>query len=94
MLNNKIFRTENLHKFTENMSSSSRSDKKARLDSRELSTPTREPSTSHSLPKKVYEVWGKLVLLQDLLQAGVVDIKGGDGKLAYCFFQVVDKIVR
>ena len=74
------------------MSSNSRSNKKFRIDSRD-STPTAEPSTSHSLPKKVYDMRGKLVLLQDLLQAGVVDIKGGDGKLAYCFFQVVDKIV-
>ena len=74
------------------MSSSSRSDKKVRLDSRDISTPA-ESSTSHSLPKKVYEVRGKLVLLQELLEAGVVDIKGGDGKLAYCFFQVVDKVV-
>ena len=76
------------------MSSSSRSDKKVRKDSHDLITPTAEPGTSQTsqgLPKKVYEVRGKLVLLQDLLQAGVVDIKGGDGKLAYCFFQVVDK---
>ena len=51
------------------------------------------PNSSQSLPKKIYEERGKLVLLQDLLQAGVVEIKGGDGKLAYCFFQVVDKIV-
>ena len=70
------------------MSNSSRSDKKIRTTSS-----TEPPSTSQSLPKKVYEERGKLVLLQDLLQAGVVDIKGGDGKLAYCFFQVVDKIV-
>ena len=75
------------------MSSNSRSDKKVRIGSSEISTPTAEPSTSHSLPKKVYDMRGKLVLLQDLLQAGVGDIKGGDGKLAYCFFQVVDKIV-
>ena len=72
------------------MSSNSRSDKKVRTDSRDISS---EPTTSHSLPKKVYEVRGKLVLLQDLLQAGVVDIKGGDGKLAYCFFQVVYNLV-
>ena len=75
------------------MSSSSKN-KKVRIDSRDISTPiSNEPSTSHSLPKKVYEVRGKLVLLQELLEAGVVDIKGGDGKLAYCFFQVVDKVV-
>ena len=45
--------------------------------------------TSPSLPSKVYEVQGEVVLLQELLQAGVVEIKGGDGRQAYCFFQVV-----
>ena len=76
------------------MSGSSRSDKKVRIDSHGISPPTNTepPSTSHSLPKKVYEIRGKVVLLQELLQAGVVDIEGGDGKLVYCFFQVVDKI--
>ena len=73
------------------MSGSSRSDKKVRIDSPQ--TNTELPSTSHSLPKKVYEIRGKVVLLQELLQAGVVDIEGGDGKLVYCFFQVVDKVV-
>ena len=77
------------------MSGSSRPDKKVRIDSRHFSPPTnsKPATTSHSLPKKVYEIRGKVVLLQELLQAGVVDIEGGDGKLVYCFFQVVDKVV-
>ena len=67
------------------MSSSSRSDNKGRSSYGEAPRPRVCPS----LPEKVYETKGKLVLLQEFSQAGVVEIKFGDGRLAYCFFQVV-----
>ena len=51
-------------------------------------------TTPPSLPSKVYEVRGEVVLLHDLLQAGVVEIKGGDGSLVYCFFQVILEPLR
>ena len=49
------------------------------------------PKCSPSLPSKVYDCKSKVVLLQEFLQAGVVEIQGGEGKLAYCFFQVLPK---
>ena len=45
--------------------------------------------SSPSLPSKVYDCSGRVVLLQEMLQAGVTEIRGGDGRLAYCFFQVL-----
>ena len=68
------------------MSGSSRSSTRTKPDTAEL-------SSSSSLPSKVYEVKGEVVLLNDLLKAGVVEIKGGDGRLVYGFFQVVAHIV-
>ena len=50
------------------------------------------PKSSPSLPSKVYDCKSKVVLIQDILQVGVVEVQGGDGKLAYCFFQV-DNII-
>ena len=52
------------------------------------------PKCSPSLPSKVYDCKSKVVLLQEFLQAGVVEIQGGEGKLAYCFFQVLPKPKR
>ena len=46
------------------------------------------PPASPSLPSKVYDCRGAVVHLQDMLRAGVVEIQGGDGRSAYCFFQV------
>ena len=43
---------------------------------------------SPALPSKVYDCKGAVVHLQDMLRAGVVEIQGGDGRSAYCFFQV------
>ena len=45
--------------------------------------------SSPSLPSKVYDCSGRVVLVQEMLQAGVTEIRGGDGRLAYCFFQVL-----
>ena len=46
-------------------------------------------SAGQSLPSKIYDCQSKVVLIQDLLQAGVAEIQGGDGRLVYCFFQVM-----
>ena len=46
-------------------------------------------SAGQSLPSKIYDCQSKVVLIQDLLQAGVAEIQGGDGRLVYCFFQVI-----
>ena len=48
---------------------------------------------SPGLPSKVYDCRGAVVHLQDMLRAGVVEIQGGDGRSAYCFFQVNTKSV-
>ena len=56
----------------------------------DVSSSSGPPSqSSPSLPSKVYDCSGRVVLLQEMLQAGVTEIRGGDGRLAYCFFQVL-----
>ena len=50
--------------------------------------------TSPTLPSKVYDCKSSVVLVQDLIQSGVAELEGGDGKLAYCFFQAKDVITK
>lgn len=49
---------------------------------------------SPTLPSKVYDCKSSVVLVQDLIQSGVAELEGGDGKLAYCFFQAKDVITK
>ena len=45
------------------------------------------PRVSPSLPSKVYDCRASVVLVSDLLGAGIIELEGGDGKLAYCYFR-------
>merc|ERR1719419_1614734 len=49
---------------------------------------------SPTLPSKVYDCKSSVVLVQDLIQSGVAELEGGDGKLAYCFFQAKDILMK
>ena len=72
------------------MSSSSSRHQTGSSLSCDVSSSSGPPSqSSPSLPSKVYDCSGRVVLLQEMLQAGVTEIRGGDGRLAYCFFQVL-----
>ena len=50
--------------------------------------------SSPALPSKVYDCSSSVVLVNDLLSAGIIELEGGDGKLAYCFFRARDLVTR
>ena len=49
---------------------------------------------SPALPSKVYDCRSSVVLVNDLLSAGIIELEGGDGKLAYCYFRARDLVTR
>ena len=49
---------------------------------------------SPALPSKVYDCRSSVVLVNDLLAAGIIELEGGDGKLAYCYFRARDLVAR
>ena len=49
---------------------------------------------SPALPSKVYDCRSSVVLVNDLLAAGIIELEGGDGKLAYCYFRARDLVTR
>ena len=62
--------------------------------SSEKLSPGQQGRKSPTLPSKVYDCSSSVVLVQDLIQSGVAELEGGDGKLAYCFFQGKDVISK
>ena len=63
------------------------------MDSKEsISMPAQRASPA--LPSKVYDCRSSVVLVNDLLAAGIIELEGGDGKLAYCYFRARDLVTR
>ena len=63
-----------------------------RSSGRGTGSPGGKRGDSPTLPSKVYDCGGIVVLVQDILQAGVAELTGGDGNTVYCFFQAKDVV--
>jgi len=59
-----------------------------------VQNPQLNPNTSQQLPDKVYECLGTVVLVQDFLECGVLQLKGADGRTANCLFFRKDVLVH